>query len=205
MLKKLDHLITRAQVHSSHRTALNVVAGVLHGLQTSKPQPRKSANGKTSNLPSQHAPSTQSRLEAYGAAYETSNDCDPRRLLRVLGVPLPDGLEPRDIEDVIGLTAFERERKLKDASSSVENAVDQMITSCLNDSSFTQQALVDALLTDAAYHNVEMFDIALRSEINTLEAHIGEIGADMANLDLERLKVANQERDQFVNRWAHDE
>ena len=192
----------RTQVHMSHRKALDVVASVLHGLRSLTSQSRTPANDRISDRPSQFTPPKEFKSETQVATYGASSNFDSQRLLS-LGVPSLHGLKPADAEDVLDLAVSDRERKMRDVSSRIENSVDQMITTYLNDSSSTQQTLVDALLADTAYHSVEMFDSELRSEINILEAHIGEIGADMANLDLERLKMANQERDYFVNRWTH--
>ena len=203
LLEKMDHMIMRAQIHKSHCTALDVVASHLHSLQTPAPQTRISANDKAFQPPSQLGAPDRCPSETDGASCEAPSNPDPRRLLSVLGIPPLNGLKPTDTEDALDHAAFDRERKMRDVSSGVEHSVDQMITTYLNDSSSTQQTLVDALLADTAYGGIEMFDQVLRSEITTLEARIGEIGANMAELDLGRLKMANQEREKFVNRWAH--
>lgn len=189
----------RAEIHASHCAALDAVVNHLHEPQISTPQTRSLANNKIGN-PSFHSKSTSKE-----ASLKIPSNFDTRRLLSTLGIPPLDDLKPKDIEDILDLTASDRERKRRDGSSSVERSINEVLTSCLNDSSLTQQTIVDTLLADTAYHTVEMFDPELRSQLNTLQADIGKLGAEMVDLDLGKLNMSNQERDRFVNQWAYYE
>lgn len=199
----MDHMKMRAQIHASHRAALDTVARNLRGLQTSTRQTRTSANHRVGNSPSRLTAPHDSEPILNEASLEAPSNFDHRRLLGVLGIPPFDALKIKDIEDVLDFTVSDRERRIRGGSLSVERSLDQTLTSYLNDTFCTQQILVDALLADTAYHTVEMFDRQLRSEINKLEENIGKIGSDMAELDLEKLNMASQERERFINQWAH--
>ena len=189
----------RVEIHASHCAALDAVVNHLHDLQTSTPQIRSLANARIGN------PSSHFELRSREASLQSSSNLDPRRLLGVLGVPPLDNLKPVDIEDILDLTASDKERKTSDASSSVERSINKVLTLYLNGSFSTQQTVVDALLADTAYQTVEMFDPELRSQINALEADIGKLGAEMVDFDLGKLEMLSQERDRFVNQWAHEQ
>jgi len=192
----------RAQIHASHRAALDTIAGNLHGLRVSMHQTRTSASDRVGNPTSRLTAPHKFEAEFDGASLEAPSNFDHRRLLSDLGIPSLDELRNKDIGDVLDLTVSEKERKTRGISLSVEKSLDHTLTSYLKDSFCTQQILVDALLADTAYNTVGMFDPELRSEINTLEADIGKLGSDMADLDLEKLKTASKERELFVNQWA---
>lgn len=192
----------RARTHASHRAALDTIAGNLHGLRVSMHQSRDSANDRVGNPTSRLTAPDNYEPEFDIASLAAPSNLDHRRLLSDLGIPALDGLRNKDIGDILNLTVSEKDRKTRGISLSVEKSLDSTLTSYLNDSFCTQQMLVDALLADTAYNTVEMFDPELRSEINALEADIGKLGSDMADLDLEKLKTASKERELFINQWA---
>ncbi len=202
LLEKMDHVRMHAQIHASHRAALDALRGELHGLQISTRQTRTSADDGVGNPPRRLTTPHNIEAECKGASLEAPSN-DHRRLLCVLGIPSLEDLGTEDIEDMLDIEASDKERLTSDSSLGVERSLDRTLTSYLNDLFCTQQILVDALLIDTAYHTVDMFDPGLRSEISTLETDIGNVGSDMADLDLEKLKMASKERDRFVNQWAH--
>ena len=195
-------MVKRAQIHASHRAALDAVANEIRTLHVSARQAMNSTKDKTGTHPFQLPVPHNPQLNLNRARLEAPNSPDTRRLLSILGIPPLDGLKTKDLEDVLDRTSSDKEIKTWDGSLTAEISVGQVISSYLNDCSSTQQTIVDALLADTAYHTVKMFDPELRSEISTLETDIGKIGVEMADLNLEKLEMASQERDQFVNQWA---
>ena len=190
----------RAQNHISQTAATNTLGDELLGLRHSIPRTQRSLNNSVVN---------PSVVNVTGSEFDVANlrissDNGHRRLLSILGIPPLDGLKTKDAEDMLDTKACDGQRKTRDASSSVENSVNQVLCSYLDNSSCTHQIVVDALLADTAYHTVQMFDSDLKSGLTSLETAITKIGGDMGELDLEKLKLPSKERDRFVTQWGHE-
>ncbi len=140
-------------------------------------------------------------LAGQGESYGYSADLSHRQLLQILGVPPLRSSDLPAVQAALDAAINDRERKVKEGLQDLNSATDSELVAHLNNAACTNSLLLGGLLEDTKFHNVELFDPRLKSQVSKLKLEIDEIRSDMADLDTEEIHLASSKREDFVNKW----
>lgn len=124
------------------------------------------------------------------------------QLLQSLGLPPLEMLNSSKIQATLDSVICDRELKSKEGLRGLNQSIDSLLIENLSISASTNNLIFDGLLEDTEFNNIELSNARLRSRTTNLEAEIGEIGSDMASLDMKKLSLASAKRDDFLKNWA---
>ena len=125
-----------------------------------------------------------------------------RQLLGILGV-IPDNNVRQDTSrQRLNISTVNQERKLDLRSNEAEGILLSIIATSTKDFSDAQQLLLDALLIDTMFADVNMSNFDLQTRKERLNKTIENIGAGLACLNLGKLGDYDITRKDFVVRWS---
>lgn len=107
-----------------------------------------------------------------------------------------------EIQTTLDTVISDREQKAKEGLQALNQSIDSLLSTHLNDSACTNSLLVGGLLQDAEFHAVELLDPHLQSRKSKLEMEIDKVGLDMAGLDMDKQHMASEKQEDFVKQWG---
>lgn len=107
-----------------------------------------------------------------------------------------------EIQSTLDAVLSDREQKAKDGVQALNQAIDLLLSTYLDDAACTNSLLMGGLLEDAEYHAIELLNPYLKSRTWKLGLEIDTIGLDMAGLDMDKQHMASEKQEDFVKRWG---
>lgn len=201
-------MLLQLQTHASHYVALCTITDELNKIRLETntdssrfPQQRvlSYADDKSSLL--ERSPGDGFNLNERLGIEEDLTEKSHRELLQILGCPLSEDVNLNSIKDLLEHTAYTRQQNARLGSLKLNRAIELSLDSALDASSIANQIVVDSVLEDTKWKEVQFLDDDLRSRMVELENEIGRIGSVMGGLDLDQLDLANKASQNFVNTW----
>lgn len=149
---------------------------------------------------------SKSSLEDYDSSthnktVEGSIKPSHRELLQNLGGPALENSSLQEVQDMLDHLAHDRVQNAKNGLLDLNGAIDSSLALNLDAAAITSQILVDELLGETSWHDIQFLNEGLKLRITELENSIGTVGADMGNLDLEKRDLDSKKSRDFVMKW----
>lgn len=100
-------------------------------------------------------------------------------------------------------TLDDRLQKLRAHETSLQTSSEVAIGEHLQDAFITLQLLQDSLLSESKSGRIELVDEDVQAAIRGLEHELEDLRGDLQNVDLEKLRERDVNREAFIERWTH--
>ena len=206
MLKTAERLISKLLEHDSQVLALGYISRKISNATGSGsdrspgPEPFSAVQNGISKGKALTFGSGANSL--YGSGLHTRETSpSTRQLLGILGVVADNDICKDTLSQRLNITAVDQERKLDLRSTETERMLLSTVATSTKDSSDAQQLLLNALLIDTMFANVNMSTVDLQIRKKRLNKTIENIGTGLGYLDIGKLRDHSRTQKDFVDRW----
>lgn len=142
------------------------------------------------------------RRTSSSVSFDESNLLE-HQILQILGIPADEAPTEASITNTLHTTLSDRLQKLRVQETSLQFSSEAAIGEHIQDGFITLQLLRDNLLGDSQSGKVELVDEDVQAAISGLELELSDLRSDLENVDLEKLRKRDLNREAFIERWTH--
>ena len=211
LIQRLESFSRKAEDYQEHMsTLLSVVqllrtdiAAITSPLTTPPQQPPfPTTKRRKSRVVSLGRP-RMCRRRSSSLSFEEST-LPEHQILQVLGLPFPDSpVTEASITNTLHSTLEDRLQKTRAHETSLQIFSEAAISEHVQDAFITLQLLQDSLLNESRTGRIELVDEDVQAAMSGLELELRDLRTDLKNVDLERLREKDVNREAFIERWSH--
>lgn len=193
-----DHIATLSSVVQLLRADINTFRSAPRKQPQQPPSPktRRKSRVVSNGRIGKHRRTSSSR------SFEESSEPE-HQVLQILGIPADEAPTEDSITNTLHIILSDRLQKLRAHEKSIQASSEVAIGEHIQDAFITLQMLRDNLLGESKNGKVELVDEDVKAAISDLEMELADLRGDVENVDLEKLRERDVNREAFVERWAH--
>lgn len=125
------------------------------------------------------------------------------QIMQILGIAAEEAPTEAFVINTLHTTLSDRLQKLRAQETSLQFSSEAAIGEHIQDGFITHQLLRDNLLGESKSRKVELVDEDVQAAISGLEMELADLRGDLQNVDLEKLRERDVNREAFIERWTH--
>lgn len=214
LIQRLESFSAKVEDYQEHITSLRSVVQLLRAdittitlaptqqsQQPTSPKSRRKSRVVSSGRSSVGRPRMPRRTSSFLSFDEPTSP--EHQILQILGIPANESPTEASITNTLHTTLSDRLQKLRAQETSLQFSSEAAIGEHIQDGFITLQLLRDNLLAESKSGKVELVDEDVQAAISGLELELAGLRNDLENVDLEKLRERDVNREAFLERWMH--
>lgn len=198
LLQRMDKLLDSTQNLNSHKIATASILAIA--------KEEISAHITSRQPISETRPVSPVRPERNGPRVKPHSDGVPavppvEMALQHLGIDLEDGPPQVQVASLCKILG-ERSRKADDVARSTQESFESNANAYLEDAKVAVQLLMDSLLAESPFGNIQMVDGEFDRSVEALHNDVAQVTERLARVESDRAGESSNKKDDFLQRWA---
>lgn len=209
LIDRLNTFATNAEHHQNYRTATEHMINTIKveisiAQQEALTKPLKTGSPARRKQPKPLSPVRPRNARRRSSATSFEEDLAPeQQILRNLGISIPEApVDERTITSALLEALADRTNKMHGHAQNLQESEETAVASHLHDSYLTLQLLRDSVLSETKYNKVNLVDEEIEEAVALMQKEVDDLKGDLENVDVERLRERNVNRDTLVDRWG---